>query len=63
MLPYGIARYAVSRVIIVYPDRWRKWPNWEGAGVAGCLPPLYSAKQRIVVQGELISFKLIEPRG
>ena len=64
MLPYGIARYAVSRVIIVYPDQVEEVAQLgrEQVSLAAC-HPLYSAKQRIVAQGELISFKLTEPGG
>ena len=64
VLPYGVARYTVSRVIIVYPDQVEEVAQLgrEQVSLAAC-HPLYSAKQRIVVQGELISFKLTEPGG
>jgi len=63
-LPYGIARYAVSRVIIVYPDEVEEVAQLgrEQVSLAAC-HPFYSARQRIVAQGELVSFKVIEPVG
>ncbi|OFW57018.1 MAG: hypothetical protein A2133_08510 [Actinobacteria bacterium RBG_16_64_13] len=62
VLPYAVARYTVSRVIIVYPDEVDTVAQLgrEQVSLAAC-HPIYSAKQRIVVQGELTSFKLIEP--
>ena len=57
-----MARYTVSRVVIVYPDEVDSVAQLgrEQVSLAAC-HPIYSAKQRIVVQGELTSFKLIEP--
>ncbi len=64
VLPYAIARYTVTRVIIVYPDEVDEVAQLgrEQVSLAAC-HPLYSAKQRIVVQGDMVGFKLIEPRG
>ncbi len=61
VLPYGVARYSVTRVIIVYPDEVEEVAQrgWEQVSLAAC-HPLYSARQRIVVQGGLVSFRLME---
>jgi LPXTG-site transpeptidase (sortase) family protein len=61
VLPYVVARYTVTRVIIVYPDEVDAVAQRgrEQVSLAAC-HPIYSAKQRIVVQGDLTSFKLIE---
>jgi sortase A len=62
VLPYGVARYTVTRVVIVLPTEVDEVAQLgrEQVSLAAC-HPLYSAKQRIVVQGDLTSFKLIEP--
>ena len=64
VLPYGVARYAVSRVIIVYPNEVEEVAQLgrEQVSLAAC-HPLYSAKQRIVAQGEFVSFRVSEPRS
>lgn len=64
LLPYAIARYTVTRVIIVYPDEVQEVAQLgrEQVSLAAC-HPIYSAKQRIVVQGDMIGFKLIEPQS
>jgi LPXTG-site transpeptidase (sortase) family protein len=64
ILPYGVARYTVSRVIIVLPTQVEEVAQRgrEQVSLAAC-HPIYSAKQRIVVQGDLTSFKLLEPQG
>jgi LPXTG-site transpeptidase (sortase) family protein len=61
VLPYGVARYTVTRVVIVLPTEVDEVAQLgrEQVSLAAC-HPLYSAKQRIVVQGDLTSFKLIE---
>lgn len=61
VLPYAVARYAITRVIIVYPDEVEEVAQRgrEQVSLAAC-HPLYSARQRIVAQGDLISFKLTE---
>lgn len=61
ILPYAAARYSVIRVIIVYPDEVDEVAQrgWEQVSLAAC-HPLYSARQRIVVQGDLIGFKLAD---
>jgi LPXTG-site transpeptidase (sortase) family protein len=61
VLPYAVARYTVTRVIIVYPDEVDEVAQLgrEQVSLAAC-HPLYSAKQRIVVQGDLVGFKLME---
>jgi len=62
VLPYGVARYTVSRVVIVLPTQVEEVAQLgrEQVSLAAC-HPIYSAKQRIVVQGDLTSFKLLEP--
>jgi LPXTG-site transpeptidase (sortase) family protein len=64
VLPYAVARYTVTRVIIVYPDEVEEVAQLgrEQVSLAAC-HPLYSAKQRIVVQGDMVGFKLVEPQG
>jgi LPXTG-site transpeptidase (sortase) family protein len=64
VLPYAVARYTVTRVIIVYPDEVDTVAQRgrEQVSLAAC-HPLYSAKQRIVVQGDLTGFKLITPQN
>ena len=64
VLPYAVARYTVTRVIIVYPDEVDEVAQLgkEQVSLAAC-HPIYSAKQRIVVQGDMIGFKLIEQQG
>jgi LPXTG-site transpeptidase (sortase) family protein len=64
VLPYAAVRYTVSRVFIVYPDEVDSVAQRgrEQISLAAC-HPIYSAQQRIVVQGELTSFKLVESEG
>ncbi len=59
LLPYCVARYSVTRVIIVDPDEVQEVAQLgrEQISLAAC-HPLYSANQRIVVQGDLIGFNL-----
>ena len=62
VLPYAVARYTVTRVIIVLPTEVEEVAQRgiEQVSLAAC-HPIYSARQRIVVQGDLASFKLIGP--
>ena len=64
VLPYGVARYTVTRVVIVLPTQVEEVAQLgkEQVSLAAC-HPIYSAKQRIVVQGDLSSFKLIQPQS
>jgi LPXTG-site transpeptidase (sortase) family protein len=64
VLPYAVAHYTVTRVIIVLPTEVEEVAQRgiEQVSLAAC-HPIYSAKQRIVVQGDLTSFKLIAPQG
>jgi len=59
VLPYAIAHYQVGQVFIVYPDEVETVAQRgkEQISLAAC-HPIYSAKQRIVVQGDLVSFAL-----
>ncbi|MBN1321346.1 MAG: class E sortase [Thermoleophilia bacterium] len=61
IMPYVVARYKVVLNIIVYPDEVEtvRSVGREQVSLAAC-HPLYSAKQRIVVIGDLVSFKLVE---
>lgn len=61
VLPYAVAHYEVTRVVIVYPNEVEEVAQLgrEQVSLAAC-HPLYSARQRIVAQGDLVSFKLIE---
>ena len=60
ILPYVIAKYVVTRVIIVNPNEVDTVAQRgiEEVSLVAC-HPIYSAKQRIVAQAELVSFKLI----
>jgi len=64
IMPYVVARYVVTKNIIVYPDEVEtvRSVGREQVSLAAC-HPLYSAKQRIVVIGDLFSFKLVEPQS
>jgi LPXTG-site transpeptidase (sortase) family protein len=64
VLPYAVARYTVTRVKIVYPNEVETviQRGYEQVSLIAC-HPLHSAKQRIVVQGELTSYKLISEQG
>jgi LPXTG-site transpeptidase (sortase) family protein len=64
ILPYAVARYTVTRVVIVLPTEVNEVAQLgrEQVSLAAC-HPLYSAKQRIVVQGDLTSFKLLSAQG
>jgi LPXTG-site transpeptidase (sortase) family protein len=61
VLPYAICRYTVTETLIVYPKEVDTVASVgrEQISLAAC-HPIYSAKQRIVVKGELSTFKLIE---
>jgi LPXTG-site transpeptidase (sortase) family protein len=61
VLPYAVCRYTVTEVLIVYPDQVDTvaQAGREQISLAAC-HPIYSAKQRIVVKGELAGFKLVE---
>ncbi len=61
ILPYVIARYTVTKTMIVSPNQVDtvRSVGREQVSLAAC-HPIYSAKQRIVVQGDLTSFKLID---
>ncbi len=59
--PYAVFRYRVTRVVIVFPDQVDtvKQRGIEEISLATC-HPIYSAKQRLVVQAELEGFKIID---
>jgi LPXTG-site transpeptidase (sortase) family protein len=60
VLPYVVARYTVTETLIVYPNQVDsvRQAGHEQVSLAAC-HPIYSAKQRIVVKGDLSSFKLL----
>lgn len=62
VLPYAVVRYIVSKNFICLPDEVDTVAQRgrEQISLAAC-HPIYSARERIVVQGELSGFKLIEP--
>jgi LPXTG-site transpeptidase (sortase) family protein len=64
VLPYVIAKYVVTRVVIVYPDEVEEVAQLgrEQVSLAAC-HPIYSARQRIVVQGDLTSFALVDRKA
>jgi sortase A len=61
VLSYVSARYTVTRVIIVAPDEMDKVQQLgrEQVSLVAC-HPLYSGKQRILVQGELTGYELTD---
>ncbi|MCX8033254.1 MAG: class E sortase [Thermoleophilia bacterium] len=61
VLPYVLASYEVMDVIIVYPDEVETVAQRgrEQISLAAC-HPLYSARQRIVVRGDLVDFVLLK---
>lgn len=60
LLPYVAARYRVTRSLIVRPDQTDvvAQRGVEELSLATC-HPIYSARQRLVVQAEMVSFKLL----
>jgi sortase A len=60
LLPYVAARYRVVRSMIVKPDEVQvvSQRGLEEISLATC-HPIYSARERLVVQADLISFKLL----
>lgn len=59
VLPYAVLKYRVTRVIVVSPRDMKDVASFgkEMVSLAAC-HPLYSARQRIVVQGEMTGFAL-----
>ncbi|GAB4246863.1 MAG: hypothetical protein Kow00122_04020 [Thermoleophilia bacterium] len=64
LLPYAAVVYAVTRTMIVRPDETEvvAQRGIEEISLTTC-HPIYSARQRLVVQAELRGFKLIEPES
>jgi LPXTG-site transpeptidase (sortase) family protein len=64
IMPYVIAKYTVTEVIIVSPTELDqvKQLGREQVSLAAC-HPIYSAKQRIVAKGDLTSFVLVDQDG
>ncbi len=60
LLPYAAARYRVTRSLIVRPDETDvvAQRGVEELSLATC-HPIYSARQRLIVQAEMVSFKLL----
>lgn len=61
LLPYAAVQYSVTRVVIVAPTDVQEVAQRgrEEVSLVAC-HPLFSARQRILVQGELTAFRLIE---
>jgi LPXTG-site transpeptidase (sortase) family protein len=61
LLPYAAARYRVTRSVIVSPYQTEvvAQRGVEEISLATC-HPIYSARQRLVVQAAMISFKLLD---
>lgn len=61
VLPYAIARYTVTKTMIVNPKDMDSVAQLgrEQISLAAC-HPIASARQRIVVQGDLVGFKLLD---
>lgn len=64
LLPYVAARYRVTRSLIVRPDQTDvvAQRGVEELSLATC-HPIYSARQRLVIQAEMVSFKLLKTAG
>jgi len=64
LLPYVAARYRVTRSLIVRPNQTDvvAQRGVEELSLATC-HPVYSARQRLVVQAEMVSFKLLDSAG
>lgn len=64
LLPYAAARYQVTRSVIVLPNQTDvvAQRGVEEISLATC-HPIYSARQRLVVQAKMISFKLLDQAG
>jgi LPXTG-site transpeptidase (sortase) family protein len=62
LLPYVAARYRVTKTVVVLPTEVQVvgQRGVEEISLATC-HPIYSAKQRLVVKGELESFRLLGP--
>ena len=60
LMPYAAIRYKVTRSVIVLPTQVEevRQRGFEQISLATC-HPIYSAKQRLVVQAELDSFRLL----
>jgi sortase A len=60
VLPYAIVRYTVTRTVIVSPKDMASVAQLghEQISLAAC-HPIASARQRILVQGDMVGFKLI----
>ena len=61
LLPYVAATYRVTRTVIVRPNQTDvvAQRGVEELSLATC-HPIYSARQRLVVQAEMVSFKLVK---
>jgi LPXTG-site transpeptidase (sortase) family protein len=61
ILPYAIVRYTVTQVIVVAPDDMGTVADQgrEQVSLVAC-HPVYSARQRIIAQGDMSSFVLLE---
>jgi sortase A len=61
LLPYVAAKYEVTRVVIVNPRDTHEVAQRgvEEVSLVAC-HPLFSARQRILVQGDLVAFRLID---
>lgn len=61
LLPYVAATYRVTRTVVVRPDQTDvvTQRGVEELSLATC-HPVYSARQRLVVQAEMVSFKLLK---
>ncbi|MCZ7664201.1 MAG: class E sortase [Thermoleophilia bacterium] len=62
LMPYAALVYTVTRTLIVLPNQTEvvAQRGVEELSFATC-HPIYSARQRLVVQAELSSYRLIEP--
>lgn len=61
ILPYGVAKYAVTKTMIVGPKEVKTVAGLgrEQVSLAAC-HPIYSARQRYVIQGDLVAFKVTQ---
>ena len=64
LLPYAAASYRVTRTVVVLPSQTDvvAQRGKEELSLATC-HPIYSARQRLVVQAEMVSFKVREEKA
>ena len=64
LLPYAAATYRVTQKVIVFPNQTDvvAQSGKEELSLATC-HPIYSARQRLVIKAEMVSFKVLEEKA